>query len=178
VFNHGGTLPTMAFVVARPNGRFEIRESRSIDGRPQSRTLASFRVLDDDVVEHARSRAETPFDVDAVRRSARARGAPVAPPRADLLVNDLLVELDGGATVRPAARRLLERRLAGRPADPADHHLARALSWRRASTDQRGEALVDLLSLVDAVGPRSPGPRAGGQRRGFPHLHRARRTAR
>ena len=41
----------MAFVVRRPKGRWEIRESFVGPSGPRARTLASFRVLSEDVIE-------------------------------------------------------------------------------------------------------------------------------
>ena len=71
-------IPTMAFVVARPGERFEIRESLTTDRGPRSRTLASFSVLDPVVLKKAQGRAIGPIDVDVIVRKARALGATVA----------------------------------------------------------------------------------------------------
>jgi hypothetical protein len=40
----------MAFVTVRPRGTFEIRESAQTAAGPRSRSLATFRVLDDEVI--------------------------------------------------------------------------------------------------------------------------------
>jgi hypothetical protein len=65
----------MAFVVARPGGRFEIRESLHTARGPRSRTLASFGILTDDVMAAAARRAQRPFDAAMVIRSGRRAGA-------------------------------------------------------------------------------------------------------
>jgi hypothetical protein len=65
----------MAFVVARPGGRFEIRESLHTAKGPRSRTLASFSVLTDDIMAAAAQRAQRPFDAATVIRSGRRAGA-------------------------------------------------------------------------------------------------------
>jgi hypothetical protein len=71
----------MAYVVARPRGRFEIRESVHTPKGPRARSLASFKELDDEVLAKARRRASRPFDEDAVRASAVRAVAPAQTPR-------------------------------------------------------------------------------------------------
>ncbi len=44
-------LPGMAFVVARPKGRFEIRESVHTPQGPRARSLANFKDLDEEVLD-------------------------------------------------------------------------------------------------------------------------------
>src|SRR4029453_939420 len=78
-----GILPTMAFIVPRKNGAWEIRETRSTSDGPRSTTLASFRELTDEVIERARSRASKPLDATGLRRLALRAGAPVAEPLVD-----------------------------------------------------------------------------------------------
>src|SRR5271155_1478986 len=68
----------MAYVVARPKGRFEIRESLHTPDGPRARSLAGFDVLSDAVLAKAARRAQRPFDVDAVLASGRRAGAPTA----------------------------------------------------------------------------------------------------
>src|ERR1700687_4471424 len=48
-------LPTM-FVVRRPADRWELRESTLTPSGPRSRTLATFRELDDQTIRHATAR--------------------------------------------------------------------------------------------------------------------------
>ena len=65
----------MAYVVVRPKGRFEIRESLHTPDGPRARSLAGFDVLTDGVIAKAARRAQRPFDVEAVLASARRAGA-------------------------------------------------------------------------------------------------------
>lgn len=79
----------MAFVVARPKGRFEIRESVHTQKGPRARSLANFSVLTDAVLAVAAERATRTFDATSVRRAAGRVGAPIAPgfdptPRTDM----------------------------------------------------------------------------------------------
>jgi hypothetical protein len=126
---YSGNLVGMAFVVARPKGRFEIRESLHTASGPRARSLAGFYVLSDEVVAKAARRARRPFDVEAVLASARRAGAPTT------------VGVPGPES-ESSHRRFVEssRRMAlalGRP--PAT-----------GSTDP-GAALIDLLGFADAV---------------------------
>jgi len=86
----------MAFVVARPKGRFEIRESVHTPQGPRARSLANFKELDEEVLDRARRRATRPFDTNAVRaaaaRAAAARSAPGPIPRHELPATRQFVE--------------------------------------------------------------------------------------
>jgi len=145
----------VAFVVARPGGRFEIRETRSVGGRTCARTLATFRTLDDDVLRRAAARAERPFDAEAVTRAAKAKGAALGPSRAALLAGELAIELGGRrAVIRPGLRRLLERKLAGEHDRREDHHLDRMLRWMHATPGERRDTILDLLEVMDVLPPR------------------------
>jgi len=129
----------MAYVVARPKGRFEIRESLHTAEGPRARSLAGFDVLTDAVLAKAARRAQRPFDVGAVLASGRRAGAPArvgAGGEAD----------DSRGRFVAASRRTaraLQRPPDLRPVDP-------------------GAALIDLLGFVDAVTrnqpPRPPAP--------------------
>lgn len=139
-----GTIVGMAFVVARPNGRFEIRESQHTSRGPRARTLTGFRVLSDAVLAEAARRASRPFDVQAVLRSSRRAGAPV--------------ELAPTTTqdVNAARRAFVEASL----------RMAQATARPRSNTAKRdpGEALIELLAFADEVrqgqAARSPSPLA------------------
>jgi hypothetical protein len=127
----------MAYVVVRPNGGYEVRESLHTPKGPRARTLAGFRVLTDEVLAMAARRATRPFDAGAVIASGRRAGAPraVAGPAGGV----------GGSSRRfvEASRRM-------------------ALSLRRASPSglaDPGAALIDLLGFADAVRSSQP-PRA------------------
>jgi hypothetical protein len=133
----------MAYVVARPRGRFEIRESLHTPKGPRARTLANFERLTEKVLDTARERARRPFDANTVRASAAKAGAAsadAARPRGPL----------GGAAapVRPEGLRFVE----------SSRRMARSLERAPAVSARRdpGEALIDLLGLVAQVGAFRP----------------------
>ena len=141
----------MAYVVARPRGRFEIRESVHTPKGPRARTLANFESLTDKVLDTARQRASRPFDTDAVRASAFKAGT-----KADARRRTSRRRLGGVATpARPEMRRFVEssRRMAAslEPRPPPD-----------GAPRDPGDALIDLLDLVAQISafqdPRRPEP--------------------
>lgn len=160
----------MAHVVARANGAFEIRESHSTASGPRSRTLASFRTLTPEVIEKAASRASKPLDAEQLRRAAARKGAPVQTPPADAAAAELLRQLEEGHEPRPPLLSLLREALAG-SADRLSSNATAAAAWIGSSPQRRGEALIDLLLLVDSLpAPRrtKSGGEAGRQR--FPRI--------
>ena len=140
----------MAYVVARPRGRFEIRESVHTSRGPRARTLANFEQLTDTVLDTARRRASRPFDPDAVRASARKARMTADARRA------ARKPLGGvAAPVRPEMRRFAE----------SSRRMAASLESRppqTGSTRGPGDALIDLLDLTAQIpafkGPRRPEP--------------------
>jgi uncharacterized iron-regulated membrane protein len=138
----------MAYVTARRNGRFEIRESLHTPNGPRAHTLAGFtKVLTDEALAKAHKRATRPFDQAAVVASARRAGARVN-----------ATESPEERSVQPflaASRRMADtlRRTATAPA-----------------TRSPGEVLIDLLGFADAVATSQP-PRAS-ERLAFPPLTR------
>jgi cytochrome c556 len=139
----------MAYVVTRPRGRFEIRESVHTPKGPRARSLANFARFTDEVLERARTRASRPFDADAVRAAAqRAAGsADAAATRA---------APDAGATVprhaQTETREFVE----------ASRRMARSLERLPAEADRRdpGDALIGLLEFVAlSAESRPPSPR-------------------
>lgn len=163
----------MAFVVPTKKGVFEIRESHSTPKGPRSRTLASFKELDDEAIAKARARAAKPPSAEELREAALRAGAPVAPEPVDHAARELLGKLAKGQRPDPMLKRLLLDALenedrSDRPSDPTAtvSDAARSVSeWVGASARERGDALVDLLSLVDAL-PLRRRPEAIG----FPRL--------
>lgn len=157
----------MAYVVARPRGRFEVRESLHTSKGPRARTLAGFDVLTDEVLGTAAARAQRPFDPDAIVASARRAGA---------RVDGALVEIGTVPTRRT-------RGIAGGPeadsrSDAAtkrfvDASRRMALSMRTEPHRQAidpGDALIDLLGFADEVARAQP-PRSREPLR-FPVLAR------
>jgi hypothetical protein len=143
----------MAYVVARPRGRFEIRESVRTPEGARSRSLASFTRLDDAVLAKAARRATRPFDAAAVRSSAARAGAGV--PR----------------HLQPDMQRFVA----------SSERMAAALETAPPRPGVRrdpGDTLIDLLDFVAQIG--AFGPRPAPQPLDFPpliHLPRARRAA-
>lgn len=140
----------MAYVVARPKGRFEIRESVHTPKGPRARTLANFEQLTDKVLDTARLRASRPFDPDAVLASAEKARRVAAARRPGQ------GRLGGVATPR---RRVI------RQFAESSRRMAAALESRpqpAGSAADPGNALIDLLELVAEVSafgvPRHPQP--------------------
>lgn len=144
----------MPYVVSKPNETWEIRESYTTPKGPRSRTLATFRTLSPDVLKKARERSQRPLDEMELRGSARRAGAPVEPAAADRAAAELLAELEGGRRPRPAIERALLGALGISGAESLDTARA-AAAWIGATPKQRGEALRDLLLLVDSLPPRA-----------------------
>jgi hypothetical protein len=136
----------MAFVVARRDGRFEIRESVSTPAGPRARTLAGFRVLSDDVLAEAEARATRPFDRTTVRARAHALHVPQATHAAAATARSLLAQLRSGETLPPALVSELRRVLPARTGAIPDS-LDDALEWAGVDDDARGRAARDLLRL-------------------------------
>lgn len=159
----------MAYVVARRNGRFEVRESLHTSKGPRARSLAGFKVLTEKVLAVAAQRATRTFDRRAVIASGRRAGASVT-AIADAVPTDAgpadtgladagpadtptlgaiaatttteAAEGRGGSDVNGASKRFVEasRRMA--------RSLERASSTRRADP---GASLIDLLGFADSV---------------------------
>lgn len=154
----------MAYVVAKGKGTFEIRESRATSAGPRSRTLATFRELTPDVLQRAGERSSKPLDVAALQASAQRAGAPAAESASDRAAAKLLQEMSEGRPPRATLGRLLRDALAGAGREAAANAEA-AVAWIGATPQRRGEALVDLLLLVDSLPPKRP-----ADRRRFPRI--------
>jgi hypothetical protein len=147
----------MAFVTTGRDGAFEVRESRSTPDGPRSRTLATFRELDEATIQKAIARAENPPAREELVQAALRAGAVVAVSPADEAAQILLRSIARGEEPNPKLRRLLLAALAGETTS--------AEEWLGTSLAKRGDALRDLLLLADAVPIR-----ARPERIGFPRL--------
>jgi len=165
-------MPTIAYIVRRARDRFEIRESTNTSAGPRARSLATFHVLTDEVLEHAGDRAEKPFDRKRISELAAKLGVPVVGNAVDAAARSLLVQLASGRSPRPGLSQLLIEMLATsrRGLEPASRDSI--VEWIGAGTRLRGEALRDLLDLTD----RLPVSRKGELR--YPPLKRLRREKR
>ncbi len=134
----------MAYVVARPKGRFEIRESVHTPKGPRARSLANFSQLSDEVLTRARERATRPFDTDAVRAAAERTITP--------------------RHQRPETRQFVE----------ASRRMARSLERvpPEAARQDPGDALIDLLGFVAQI--RAFRPATAPEPLRFPPLARLR----
>src|ERR1700686_2231275 len=134
----------MAYVVVRPRGRFEIRESVHTPKGPRARSLANFELLTDEVLAAARRRGTRPFDTEAGGVAARkAAGSLVArrhPGQRPL----------GGvaAPARNQGRRFVE----------SSRRMARSLERVPPPSARRdpGDVLIGLLGFVARVKPFGP----------------------
>jgi hypothetical protein len=147
----------MAFLVGRRDGRFEIRESISTPAGPRARTLASFRVLTEEVIIEARERACGRFDAAKIRQRAAELRAPHVAGGAAATSRKLVAELRQGDRPPPAIVAELRRVLPRRARDIPDS-LDSALEWVGAEPSRHGAALRELLRLASMVPPRSRGP--------------------
>lgn len=157
----------MSYVVARPDGRFEIRESIHTPRGPRARTLASFRTLDDATLDHAEARATRPFDRARVITRALDRGAHYRPPSPATLAAQLLRSLASGGRLPLTLAQALRDQIGtvdGRLPDS----IPPLFDWIGASSGERGQALRELLRMTD----RLPPPRRRRERR-FPRIHSA-----
>ena len=146
----------MAFVVPAKQGRFEVRESRSTPKGPRSKTLVSFRELDDEVIRKAREKAAKPPSAEQLRSSARRAGAPVARPPIEQAARELIAELAKGRRLDPPLRQILVELLEkgyreSSDPSPANEAARSVATWMAATPEERGRALVDLLLLADAL---------------------------
>jgi hypothetical protein len=153
----------MAYVVSRPNGAWEIRESQRTERGPRSRTLASFRELTPEVIGRALERSTQGLTEDEVRALARRAGAPVPEAPIDAAAAELLRRLSLGEALRPDLRRLVADAIApGGEAgsEPLSDAARSAAAWLGAKAEERGRALRDLLLLADRfpAGRRKPRP--------------------
>jgi hypothetical protein len=157
----------MAYVVGRRSGQWEIRESVHTPSGPRARTLATFRILTDDVLGRASAAAARTFNPDDVRTAAWRAGAPVGESAADRAARALLAQAAAGHLPAPALRRLLVDRLVGSEPLPELEPGDWAAEWVGASLDERGRALWDLLELTDHLPVRRRGalrcPRLAGR---------------
>jgi hypothetical protein len=156
----------MAYLIRRPSGACQIRESVRTDSGPRSRTLASFHgPLDDRILDRAARKASRPLDRDALVLRAKAMGigwqsgAAVAARR-------LITRLRRGRALDPVLVGLLQSELETQAGSPLSDDLAEAADWVGASDEERAATLRGLLRLGDAIvqsrGVRSP-------RRGEPY---------
>jgi hypothetical protein len=139
----------MAYVVARPKGRFEVRESVHTPKGPRARTLAGFDVLTGEVLAAATARAQRPFDANAVVESAIRAGAQVRMGTSPTSPADgaTVKTLDAESEPDAAARRFVD----------ASRRMAKSLRAKpHRQTSDPGDTLIDLLGFADEVARNQP----------------------
>ena len=141
----------MAFVVRRPNGTWEVRETRSTPAGPRPKTLATFRALTRETAASAAQQASTPTSPETILASARRAGAFVPGSAADAAAAELLRLCDQGVPLSERVRRAMAAWLG--PAEPLPPAAQAAAPWSGVTPEERGAVLVDLLSLADALPP-------------------------
>lgn len=128
----------------------------TVDG-PRSKTLATFRTLDADVLDRAEERAERRFDRDAVTRSARRAGADVALSPAEEAARTLITEIARGWQIPPGLAGALVGYVEPTNPPKLSPEAMQAAEWAGASMRERGHWLRELMLLADAL----PQGRAG-----------------
>ena len=122
-------------------------------------------------LDRAESAAARPFDREALRRHAAARGVPVRRERAgaDVAARALLGQLGSGARLDPLLVGALRDQLDRLPRAAAPGELADVVEWIGASDKERGLALRDVLRLYDTIArSREAVPEPGATR--FPRF--------
>ncbi len=145
----------MAYVVSRKDGRFEIRESVATPRGPRGRTLATFRLLSDEVLDHAESRALTPFDRATIRERAEARGVPFQATDTARVARLLLEELVGDRPVPVTLLEAIRGEISRLTPTVLPDALTSAGEWLGVTPADRGNALRDLLRMTDRIPQRT-----------------------
>lgn len=161
-------MPTMAFIVSKPNGTWEARESHRTPEGPRSRTLATFREFSPEVADRIAGRSAGPVDRDELARKAARAGAPVVTSEIDRTAADLLRQLAMGGALRTGLAKLLADSLANGGKE-VDHEGERMKLWAGASVHERAEALASLLDLGEAL----PAKAGNGAKKRFPRIRSA-----
>jgi hypothetical protein len=142
----------LAYLVRRPAGRFDIRESVATPDGPRSHTLASFRgALTPEVLDGAERRASRPFDRARLQARAVELGVTVTERREDRAARGLLAALRTGTSIDPVLLSILKQIVGDLPAEPVPAALADVVEWVGVDEARRGAALRDLLRLSDRI---------------------------
>lgn len=143
----------MAHVIARRDGRFEIRESEATPAGPRSRTLATFRSLSPEVLNHAAGRARRPFDRARLEARANELGILRAPAPEARLARELIAGTHRGRRPPPVLAAILRDELED-PGVAVPDTLPPLLDWLDAQPEYRGRVLRDLLQLASRLPQR------------------------
>ena len=162
----------MAYVVATKPGLFEVRESVSTPRGPRSRTLAGFREMTAETIEKVQAKSEKAPTAAELTRLALRAGAPVRGSELDVAASETLRRIASGEQPDPKLRRLLLDALSEDSVGLSSRSksfisdAARAASqWIGVNSEDRADALRELLELADALPIRPRPPEIG-----FPRL--------
>lgn len=139
----------MAYLVARPDGRYEIRESRRGKSGPIARSLSTFKILDRSSLDRARANCRGKFDQDQIVKRAKELGVPtqLVGDATELALN-LVAEIRSGAALAPGVAAVVREALPETPA--IDPGIAEAVAeWAGRSDRDRGDALLELMLLAE-----------------------------
>jgi hypothetical protein len=150
----------MATILARPDGRFEIRESVARPGGPRSVTLAIFRELSTDVLRRAGHKATRPFDESAIKQRALGLGVPWIGPSGARDARRVLARIAQGDVPNSFVDALRASRPTGVGELPDT--IPPMLQWLDKDDFARGEAVRDLMRFGDRI------MRSGGRARSGP----------
>lgn len=144
----------MAYIVKRPNGSWEIRESRMTEKGPRSITLASFREDTPQMRSKVLRRTGPSLTESQLERMLDEAGVPPTMTDADRAARALLLELARGSRPSEPLRRSLLQALAGeRPDVQGDHRQERDPAERDQTVDEAGpgRVLEDVLNLAELL---------------------------
>lgn len=150
----------MAFLVKRPGGRIEIRESRTTARGPRSRQLARFSgALTPDVLAVAEDRATGPFHRERLIERALQLGIRVEDRAPESEARALLTRLRRADPIDPRLAGILTRALADVATEAIPESLEDVSEWIGASAAERGAALRDLLDAFGRIAESRPARR-------------------
>ncbi len=158
----------MATIIARTDGRYEIRESVTTPRGPRSRTLAIFRELTPEVLDHAATRARDPLDRDEIVARAAELGLHVKRIAGDVDTAEFVRRVRSG-TSWPTHVRAVQTATGSVRTEPLPGHLEPMVDWMGVDDETRSRTLVDLLGLADAIMQHRENARARERLR-FPPL--------
>ena len=159
----------MAYLVRRPGGTIQIRESVRTERGPRSTMLASFRNdLDDQVLDQADRKAMRPLDRQDLIAKARAMGVGWS-SSASIAARQLVKRLRHGRTLDPVLVALVRGNLSDMPETQLPDGLDEAIDWVGATDKERATTLQGLLRLSDAI-VRSRDALPPRHREPFPHI--------
>ena len=141
----------MAYLVRRPGGSIQIRESVRTERGPRSALLASFHNdLDDQVLDQADRKAGRPLDREGLIAKARALGVGWSSSSSSA-ARQLVKRLRLGRSLDPVLVGLLRGSLSDMPETQLPDDLDEASDWVGATDEERATALQGLLRLRDAI---------------------------